>query len=216
MHGGCCIVGVDSMSCCLGKINLYSLIVNIMINSTCSIAASAHTGDEIIGIIATHLFLQLPFQFLGDDTLHLCHNVWIRMRTHGASYDIESILWMTAPVTYSLRTGITQGHVARAHRIHLGTQHLHTLHIGVLTLHICSTHKDFALHIHQGTDGGCCHTVLTGSCLCDDTGLAHLLCHQNLTDGIVDLVCSCMVQVLTLQIELATIFLAHAFGIIER
>ena len=86
----------------------------------------------------------------------------------------------------------------------------------MLTLHICSTHKDFALHIHQGTDGGCCHTMLTGSCLGDNTGLAHLLCHQNLADGIVDLVCSRMVQVLTLQIELATIFLAHALGIIER
>ena len=58
--------------------------------------------------------------------------------------------------------------------------------------------------------------MLTGSCLSDNAGLAHLLCHQNLADGIVDLVCSCMVQVLTLQIELATIFLAHAFGIIER
>ena len=52
--------------------------------------------------------------------------------------------------------------------------------------------------------------------LSDDASLAHLLRHQNLTDGIVDLVRTGMVQVLTLQIQLASVLLAHALGIIER
>lgn len=46
--------------------------------------------------------------------------------------------------------------------------------------------------------------------------LAHLLGHENLTDGIVNFVCTGMVQVLALQIELASVLLAHALGIIKR
>ena len=86
----------------------------------------------------------------------------------------------------------------------------------MLTFHVGSTHEDFALHIHQGADRSCSHTMLTGTCLGNDTGLAHLLCHQNLTDGIIDFMSTCMVQVFTLQIELASVLLTHALGIIER
>ena len=100
--------------------------------------------------------------------------------------------------------------------MHLSSQHLHALHIGMLTLHIGSAHENLALHVHQGTDRSSCHTVLTSTRLSDDASLAHLLRHQNLTDGIVDLVRTGMVQVLTLQIQLASVLLAHALGIIER
>ena len=86
----------------------------------------------------------------------------------------------------------------------------------MLTLNVGSTHEDFALHIHQSADRSCSHTMLTGTSLGNDTGLAHFLCHQNLTDGIIDLMSTCMVQVFTLQIELASVLLTHALGIIER
>ena len=86
----------------------------------------------------------------------------------------------------------------------------------MLALHIGGTHEDFALHIHQGADGGSGNAMLSGTCFGDDAGLSHLLCHQNLSDGVIDFVCTGMVQVLTLQIELAAILLAHALGIIER
>lgn len=187
-----------------------------MIDGTCSIASATHAGDEVIRIIATNLLLQLPFQFLRDDALHLCHNIWVRMRTHGGTYDVEGILWVTAPVADGLRAGIAQGHITCANRVYLGTQHLHTFHVGMLALYIGGTHEDFALHIHQGADGGSSNAMLSGTSLGDDTGLAHLLCHQNLTNGVIDFVCTGMVQVLTLQIELAAILLAHALGIIER
>ena len=77
-----------------------------MIDGTCSIASATHAGDEVIRIIATNLLLQLPFQFLRDDALHLSHNIWVRMRSHGGTYDVEGILWVTAPVADGLRAGI--------------------------------------------------------------------------------------------------------------
>ena len=100
--------------------------------------------------------------------------------------------------------------------MNLGTQHLHALHIGVLALHIGCPHKHLALHVHQCAHGGCGHTVLSGSRLGDDTCLAHTLGKQNLTDGVVDLVGTGVVQVFALQVELATILLTHSLGKVER
>ena len=86
----------------------------------------------------------------------------------------------------------------------------------MLALHIGSTHKDFTLHIHQGTDGGSCNPMLSGTGFGDDMRFTHLLCHQNLTDGIVNLVRTGMIQILTLQIELASILFAHSLRKVKR
>ena len=216
MHGCSRVIGINTMTSSLSQINLNPLIIDIMIDGACSIATATNTSDEVIRIIAANLLFQLPFQLLTDYALHLSHNIRIRMRSHRRTYDIECILRMTAPVADSLRACITQSHIARTDRIHLGTQHLHTLHIGMLALHIGSTHKDFTLHIHQGTDGGSCNTMLTSTGFCDDTGFTHLLCHQDLTDGIVNLVRTGMIQILALQIELTSILFAHSLRIVKR
>ena len=58
--------------------------------------------------------------------------------------------------------------------------------------------------------------MLSGTSLSDDTLLAHLLSQQNLTNGVVDFVGSCVVQILTLQIQLTAVLLTHATGIVQR
>ena len=77
----------------------------------------------------------------------------------------------------------------------------------MLSLHIGSTHEHFTLHTHQCAYGG--------TCLSNDARLTHLLSQQNLTDSVVNLVGTRVVQVLTLQIQPAAILLAHAAGKIE-
>ena len=57
--------------------------------------------------------------------------------------------------------------------------------------------------------------MLTGSRLGDDTRLAHLLRQQDLSDGVVDFVGTRMVQVLALQVQLTTVLLTHALGIVQ-
>ena len=100
--------------------------------------------------------------------------------------------------------------------MHLGTQHPHTLHVGVLSLHIGLAHENLTLHVHQRTDGGSGHTMLSGTRLGDDARLAHLAGHQDLSDGIVDFVCSGMVEVFTLKIQLATVSFTQAAGVVKR
>ena len=216
VHGGSGVVGIYSVAGSLSQINLHAVIINVVVDGSGSVTSATHAGDEVIRIVAAYLLLQLPFQFFADDALHLGNNVWIRVRTHGRTYDVEGILRVAAPVAYGLRAGIAQRHVAGTHRVHLGSQHLHALYVGMLALHIGGTHENLTLHVHQGAYRSGSHTVLSGSGFGNDAGLAHLLGHENLTDGVVDFVCTGMVQVLALQIELASVLLAHALGIIKR
>ena len=97
----------------------------------------------------------------------------------------------------------------------LGTEHAHTFHVGMLSLHIGLTHEDLTLHAEERADRGCCHAVLTGASLSNDACLTHLTGEENLSDGVVDLVSTRVVQVLALEIELAAIALTHALGVVE-
>ena len=58
--------------------------------------------------------------------------------------------------------------------------------------------------------------MLTCTRLSNDACLAHVACNENLSNGVVDFVSPCVVQVLTLQIDLAAIMLAQPFGEVER
>ena len=137
------------------------------------------------------------------------------MGTHRGTDDVEGVLGVTAPVSDGLTTGIAQGHVTCAYRMHLGPQHLHTFYVGVLALHVGGTHKHLTLQVHQRTDRSSGYAMLSGTCLCDDARLTHLLGQQNLTDGVVDLVGTGMVQVLTLQIESTAVLFTHSLGIVQ-
>ena len=123
---------------------------------------------------------------------------------------------MAAPVANGLVGSILQRFVATLNGEHFGSQHTHAFYIYMLAFHIQCAHIYTTRHIHQGAYGSCGNTVLSGSGFCNDACLAHLAGKQNLAYGIVNFVGSCMVQVFALQVKLAAVFLAHAFGIIER
>ena len=210
------MVGLPTVSAGLGQYNVYALIVYVVVDGARSVAAAAYACYQIVGIVATDFLLQLPFNLFADHALHACHQVRVGVRSHGAAHDIECVGRMTAPVAYSLTACVAQCHVACAYWVHLGSQHLHALHVGVLSLHIGSTHKHLALHVHQRTHRSCGHTVLSGTCLGYDASLTHLLGQQYLSDGVVDFVRTGVVQVLALQVELTAILLAHTLGIVQR
>ncbi|MPN41054.1 hypothetical protein SDC9_188594 [bioreactor metagenome] len=112
---------------------------------------------------------------------------------------------MGTPVTYRLIGGIFQRHIARSDRHNRRPQHFHLLHIHLLALHIGLSHIDSTGHLHQCADGSSGNTMLTGTRLGNDTGLAHLAGDQYLTDSIVNLMCTRMVQIFTLQVNFTTI-----------
>ena len=123
---------------------------------------------------------------------------------------------MAAPVTYGFVGSILEGFISRMHWSYLCPKHAHALHVGVLTLHIEYSLIHHAWHIHECTYRGCGHTMLSRSRLGYYPLLAHHLGQQYLTNGVIDLMGSRMVEVFALQIYLATVFLAHPLGEIER
>ena len=215
LHRSCRFSRIDAMATSLGKHNAYTLVVDVMVDGACCIGASTHTSHKIIGIVTSHFLTKLPLEFFGDDRLQAGHHIGIRMRTDCGANDVERVGRMAAPVANSLVGGILERTVATLDGINFGTKHLHSLYVDMLTLNIESTHIDTTWHIHQRTDRGSSHTMLTCTCLGHNACLAHALGYQDLPDGIVDLVGTGMVEVLALQIELAAISLAHTLGKIK-
>src|SRR5574344_422496 len=216
MDGGGRMSAVSSLSASFGKNDLHTFVVYIMVYGTSRITAAAYTCHQIIGIVATDLFLQLLLDFLRYDTLQAGHHVRIRVGTYRGTDDVEGIGRVTAPVAYRFVGGVFQCHITGCDGAHFSTEHLHPFHIRVLSLHIQCSLIHHTRPIHQCTDRGCGHTVLTGTGLGDDTGLAHFVGKKDLSDGVVDLVGTRMIEVLTFEIQTATVFLTHAFGIIKR
>ena len=186
-----------------------------MIDGAGGIAASAYAGYQVVGGVASLLFQQLLFNLLADDRLQAGHHVGIGMRPYGRADDVVGIGRMAAPVADGLVGSVLQGHVAAGYRYYGGSQHLHLLHVDVLAFHVCLAHVHHTLHAHQRTDGSRSHAVLSGTGLGNDALLAHATCQQNLADGVVDFVCSGMVQVFPLQVDAATILLREPMGQVE-
>ena len=138
------------------------------------------------------------------------------MRTDGGADDVVGVGRMAAPVANRLVGGIFQCHVTRGNRHHRGSHHFHLLHVHLLPFHIGLTHIDSAGHLHQGTDGGGSHAVLPGTGLCDDPCLAHLASDQDLSDGVVNLVRTGMIEVLTFQVDLRPVTFRQLAGVVER
>ena len=96
------------------------------------------------------------------------------------------------------------------------SQKAHPIHVQRLTLHILFSHKYFTFHTHHGSCSSCRHPMLTGSCLCDHTGFSHFLCQQHLPQHVINLMCTGMVQILSLQIHFRSAeILCHMCRIVQ-
>ena len=72
--------------------------------------------------------------------------------------------------------------------MHLDSEEFHTIDIQCLPVGIFFSHKNFAFHAKERCCRSGSNTVLSGTCLCNQTGLAHFLGKQCLSQGIIDLV----------------------------
>ena len=73
------------------------------------------------------------------------------------------------------------------HGNHLGPEHLHAIHVELLTLAIHRAHVDDTLHPEHGSNRGRGHTVLARAGFGDDARLPHPTGQEDLADAVVDL-----------------------------
>ena len=120
------------------------------------------------------------------------------------------------PLPHCLGYGVFEGRSTGSHRMHRRTEQTHLVDIQRLTLRILLAHEYLALHAHQCRCRRRRHTVLACTGLRDDTGLSHFLRQQYLTEHVVDLMRTGVVQILTLQIDLcAAEILRHMCRVIQ-
>ena len=213
--GGGCHSRFNAFSSGFGEDDLHVRVVDVVIDGAGCIASSAYAGDEVVGAFASLVFKELLPYFFADDRLQACHHVGVRMRADGGPYHVVGVRRMAAPVADGFVGGVLQRHIATGDGNDGGAEHLHLLHIDALALYVGLTHVDDAFHVHQGADGGCGHTVLSGSGFGDDAALAHAACQQHLPDAVVDFVGTGVVQVFTLEVNPATVLLGQAVCQVE-
>ena len=139
------------------------------------------------------------------------------MRSHDRADQVESRVNIGCPVTHRLVDRIFQSCSAVVHAVDLCTQQFHTVYVQPLTANVLFAHIDLAFHIKHCTSSCSCHAVLSGTGFGNDPLLAHFLCQQDLSQHVVDLVCTGVVQVFPLQVDLAAAQISgHAVCIVQH
>ena len=124
------------------------------------------------------------------------------MRADHRSDDIERIAHVGHPIPDRFARRILERARPGMDRHHARTEHFHPAHIQLLALDVLVAHVHVAGKSHARRHGCRRHTVLPGTRLGDDAFLAGALGQQDLTDGVVDLVCTGMAEIFALEIDL--------------
>ena len=161
------------------------------------IAPPAHTGHNAIRQTTFRLQDLLP-GLLADHALKVPDHRGEGMSAGGGSQQIVGVLEAGGPVPQSLVYGVLQSPGAGADRYHLCSHQLHPVDVHLLPLDVHLTHVDLGLKAQFCPHDGRGHAMLAGSGLGDQAGLAHILCHQSLAKGVVELMSPTVHQVLPL------------------
>ena len=186
-NGGGGLKGVDAPSGGFAADETDILILNEMVERADSVGATAHAGDHRVGELA--FFLQhLLFDLLGDHRLKITDHGGEGVGTHDGADAVVGVMDPAGPFDHGLIHRVLQSSGAAGDGDDLRTQQTHPVHVQRLPDGVLFAHEHHTFHIHQCRCGGGCHTVLTGTGLGNEAGLAHLLGKERLTQHIVDLV----------------------------
>ena len=149
--------------------------------------------------------------------MQVAHHHRERMRTGRGTEAVVRVVRVGHPVAQRLVDRVLQRRRTVVNRDDLRAEQSHPCDVECLPVGVDAAHVDDALHTEQCAAGRGGHTVLTGTGLGDDAGLTHALGEQQLTEHVVDLVRTGVVEVFALQENpCATGEFAHARGFVER
>ena len=139
------------------------------------------------------------------------------MRSHNRTQTIMRVIDSGGPFPHRLGYGILECCRTGRYRNDLGAEQPHAVYVERLASGVFFAHKYGTGESHK-----CCrrsrgNTVLTCSCLCDQSCFTHLLCKKCLTEYIIYFVGTCVVKILSFKIYLCSSqILCHLFGIIKK
>ena len=150
----------------------------------------------------------LPPRFDPDDRLKVADDGRVGVRAGDRADAVKGRFAGGRPVADGFIHRVLERGASGVHGNDSCAQRGHAFHVGSLPGHVERAHEDVAPHPQQGGDGGGGNTVHSRSGLGDQTGLAHAFGQQSLSDGVVDLVGSGVVEVFPLEVD----FRAAAVG----
>ena len=162
------------------------------------VRTATHAGSNTIGQ-AAGLSQNLLARLRTNSVVEETHHRRERVRTRGGTQQVVGVLNVRNPVAQRLINGVLEGAGTVLNRNHLRAQQLHTSHVQRLTLSVFLTHVNHALHAEERSRGRSRNTVLTRTSLSNQTGLTHTLSQQSLTNHVINLVATGVVQILTLE-----------------
>ena len=195
---------------------LHVLVRNKMIEHAHGIASAAYTGQYGRRQPA-FLFQNLLAGFLAYYRLKISdhHREW--MWSHSRSNNIMCVIHTAYPFTHSFINRVLQHPGARSHGVYLSAKQFHAVYVQCLSLSIFLSHEYFTFQSQERRCRSGSHPMLPCTGFCNDTGLAHLFSQQALPQCIVNLMCSGVVQIFSLQIDFGSsqIF-RHLLCIVEQ
>ena len=214
-NSSCRFPGINTSSGSLTADESNRLIRNEMIKGPDGVGSSSHACHHCIR--KTSLLLQDLFSgFSGDHSLEIPDNGGKWVRSHDRTKAVVSIIDAFGPFPHGFGYRILQCCGTGGHRDHFGSQELHPVYIQCLTPGILFPHEHNTLHVHQRCRRGCGDSVLTGSCFCNQAGLPHFLCQKSLSQNIIDLMRTGVIQIFPFQIDLRSSQIpGHFFRIIK-
>ena len=188
---------IDSSPGCLASDESDIFVLNEMIEASDRVRSAAHTCDDCIGKSA-FLLKHLHLDLMTDNSLEITNDRGEGMRSHNRTEAVMRVVDPRSPLSHRLRNGVLKSCGSCLNRHNSCSEKLHAVNIECLTDGVLFAHEDDALHAHKRCCRSGSNSVLSGTGLGDQTGLAHLLRKERLPEHIVDLVRTCMVKVLTL------------------
>ena len=191
----------DAFAARLDAEHLHRCVVEERIEQANGIRAAADARNEQVRQ-ALLLLQNLPARFIADHALEIPDHHRIRMRAIRRAEDVMRAADIRHPVAHRLVHRLLQGLLPGGHRDHLGSEHLHAMHVERLPRAIDFAHVDDALHAEHRAHRRCGHTVLARARLGNDARLAHAFREKDLAHRVVDLVRAGVEQILALEVNL--------------
>ncbi len=208
--------GIEALARRLDAVELHLLVIEEGAEDSHGVGAAADTGDHGVGKGAGHL-LDLTPCLNADDALEVADH---HREGVGADHRTDAVDLVDRIFKVRLEgrvDGILEGSGAAGDADDGGAEDLHPAHVRRFLLDVHLAHVDVTLQAEQRRCGGQGHPMLTRAGLGDDLLLAHPLGEQHLSDAVVDLMGTGMVEILTLEVDLCpTDCFAEAFGVIDR
>mmetsp|Transcript_16412 Transcript_16412/g.33723 ORF Transcript_16412/g.33723 Transcript_16412/m.33723 type:complete len:384 (+) Transcript_16412:470-1621(+) len=210
------LVEFDSLSGGFGTVKGDTLVVFKGVEGSDSVGSSSDTGNECIGELAIVFLHELFLDLLSDHALEVSDDGGEGVGSDCRTNEVVCVADVGDPVGHGFVDGVLEGALTGLDGDDLGTKRVHSEDVQLLALAIDGTHVHGTVQSKHGTDGGGGNTVLSGTGLGNDAGLADSLGKKGLADGVVDFVGSSVSQILTLQPDFgSTGQFREAFRLVE-